>query len=75
MSNSDVIEGQVSTLGGKKATLDVCLLLQGNYTLVTLEEGIHTKMHAHRHTDRPGYHSAIQRVSQKASVLMAYALK
>lgn len=37
MSKSDVTEGQVTTLEGKKATLDVCLLFLGNYTLMTLE--------------------------------------
>lgn len=47
MSKSDVTEGQVTTLEGKKATLDVCLLFLGNYTLMT-------------RTHRPGSYSVTQ---------------
>lgn len=64
MSNSDVIEGQVSTLGGKKSHLRRLPFTPRKLHSGDFEEGILT----HTLTDRPDCHSAIQRVGKETSI-------
>ena len=64
MSNSDVIEGQVSTSGGKKSHLRRLPFTPRKLHSGDFEEGIL----AHTLTDRPGCHSAFQRARKETSV-------